>query len=114
MNLSAILVVATPTKLQAVRKQLELLNGVDTHHSDPASGRLIATIEAPDLKQEIDMLKCIKALPDVAMAEMVEHHFEEELENYSALLEGLPEGLPEVPRFLNEDSPSPVVGREGE
>ena len=81
MNLSAILVVAAPAKLQSVRAQLERIPGVDTHQSDPASGRLIATIEAPTLKDEIDVLKRIQGLPDVAMAEMVEHHFEEELES---------------------------------
>jgi len=114
MNLSAILVVASAERLSSVRAQLQRLPGVDTHHSDPVSGRLIATIEAPTLKDEVDVLKRIQALPDVAMAEMVEHHFEEELESYEALLAGLPEGLPAVPRFLDEDVAVRGLDREGE
>jgi len=114
MNLSAILVVTAPANLQSARTQLDQMAGVDTHQSDPASGRLIATIEAPTLKDEIDILKRIQALPDVAMAEMVEHHFEEELENYASMLAELPEGLPEVPRFLRDDVPTAIADREGE
>ena len=89
MNLSAILVVGPPGGLEPVLERLEALDGVDVHHADPPSGRVIVTQEAPDVRAEVDGLKRIKALPGVALAEMVYHRFEGDREMFEAIPEDL-------------------------
>ena len=69
----------------AVREQLDSLEGVDVHQHDPASGRIIITLEAEDVTGEVEGLKRIKALPDIVLAEMVYHFFEDDRQPVSAL-----------------------------
>jgi nitrate reductase NapD len=78
MNLSGVLVVTRPDALSSVAKALCELPGVGVHQQDPATGRLVAVLEAEDIQAEIDLLKQIQSLPGVAMAEMVTHYFEED------------------------------------
>jgi nitrate reductase NapD len=80
------------------------LKGVDVHHCDPATGRIVVTQEAETIQAEVDGLKRIKSLPHVILAEMVYHCFEED----SDLMEKIPaepddlEGMSPVPSVLNE------------
>jgi periplasmic nitrate reductase NapD len=78
MNLSGVLVVARADQLSSVAEALRELPGVEVHQQDPASGRLVAVLEAEGIHAEIDLLKQIQSLPGVAMAEMVTHYFEED------------------------------------
>jgi nitrate reductase NapD len=112
MNLSAILVITAPSEIAATIGQLEELPGVEAHHSDPATGRIIVTLEAPTVRDEVDGLKRIQDLPRVVMAEMVEHHFENDQETLSSLPAGLSEGLSRIPAFLNEDATSHSTNRD--
>jgi nitrate reductase NapAB chaperone NapD len=57
MNLSGVLVVARLEALPSVAKSLAALPGVEVHHADHASGRLVAVLEAEDIQAEIDLLK---------------------------------------------------------
>jgi nitrate reductase NapD len=84
MNLSGILVVADRKQQAAVISELRTLPGVDVHHVDEASGRLIAIQEAGDIHAEIEGLRRIKAIPHVIMAEMVYHYVAEDESEYPA------------------------------
>ena len=78
MNLSGILVVVPPERLADCAADLATLPGVEVHHTDPATGRLIVVQEADDVAAEIAGLTAIKARPHVRMAEMVYHYFANE------------------------------------
>lgn len=103
MNLSGILVVATPPHLAAVTAELAALPGVEVHHTDPPSGRIIVVQEAESIDDEVAGLKRIKQLPHVVMAEMAYHYFAEDPQNYP------PERVqaldrPSVPDYLTPDN----------
>lgn len=105
MNISGILVVVAPDKIESMITTLESLPGVDVHHVDRPTGRIVITQEAESIHEEIDGIKRIRALPGVVMAEMSYHNFEEDNE----ILENIPEDLDDenlekanVPPYLNE------------
>lgn len=104
MNLSAILVVGAVDGVPDLIDRLQGEEGIDVHHVDPATGRIIVTQEAPDVAAEVAGLKRLQTLPGVALAEMVYHHFEEDRQ----MFEGLPDELTRehgaacVPPFLNK------------
>lgn len=102
MNLSAILVIVAPNEFDATTTQLNQLSGVETHHSDPATGRVIVTLEAPTIRDEVDGLKRIQDMQHVIMAEMVEHYFEEDPQALSSIPDDLSEGLRAVPAYLTD------------
>lgn len=78
MNLSAILVLAPRDRLDACAAALDELPGVEVHHRDPATGRLILTQEAETVADEVDGFRRIQAQPQVIAAELVYHWFEED------------------------------------
>lgn len=78
MNLSGVLVVAHPENLSSVAQALSALPGVEVHQQDPRSGRLVAVLEAEDIQAEIDLLRRVKSVPGVTLAEMVTHYFGED------------------------------------
>ena len=104
MNISGILVVVPPERLEQAVLELAALPGVDVHHTDPATGRIVITQEGETIGAEVDGLKRIKALPYVVLAEMVHHRFEDSTEIIDAIPSELEEddGLARVPPFLNE------------
>jgi nitrate reductase NapD len=85
MNLSGILVVAEQNWQAQVSLALAALPGVDVHHVDEPTGRLIAVQEAEDINAEVEGLRRIKALPHVVMAEMVYHYIAEDDAEYPEL-----------------------------
>ncbi|MDZ7753820.1 MAG: chaperone NapD [Gammaproteobacteria bacterium] len=103
MNLSGILVVATPPHMAAVVAELDALPGVEVHHTDPPSGRIIVVQEAESIDDEVAGLKRIKQLPHVVMAEMAYHYFAEDPQNYPPeRVEAL--DRPAVPDYLTADN----------
>jgi len=104
MNISGILVVVPPERLEQAVLELNALPGVDVHHTDPATGRIVITQEGETIGAEVDGLKRIKDLPYVVLAEMVHHRFEDSTEIIDAIPSELEEddGLARVPPFLNE------------
>ncbi len=96
MNLSGILVVVSPSELEAAIAALNGLPGVEVHHTDAATGRIVVTQEAETVNDEVEGLKRIKALPGVAMAELVYHYLDED---------GLPS---KAPSSLGEDTEAQV------
>ena len=105
MNLSSILIVVHPEKLEQTIKTLNTLPGIDVHHSDIATGRIVITQEADSITAEVDGLKQLKAMPDIIVAEMVNHYFENDEEVITHIPPELDEleGIPDVsvPPFLN-------------
>jgi nitrate reductase NapD len=103
MNVSGILVVVLAEHVSSSIDSLGRLNGVEVHHCDRKTGRIIVTQEAETIQAEVDGLKRIKALPHVILAEMVYHCFEED----SELSDNVPpeldehEGLSNVPSLLD-------------
>ncbi len=109
MNISAILVTTPRENTQHMIGQLNALDGVEVFHHDSASGKIIAIQEAATINDEIAGLKRIKKLPDIILAEMVEHYFGEDNTLYvGADLEKIDEvcgtvsGDVCIPEFLNQ------------
>ncbi len=107
MNLSAILVMTHPEHLAEVGASLDAMEQVEVHHTDAAGGRLIAVLEAPDISAEIALLRQVKALPHVMVAEMVYHYLAEDDEQFDDLPDELKEPDPAaeacaVPAYLND------------
>ena len=102
MNISGILVVVSPAECEASVSALNALPGVEVHHSDKGTGRIVVTQEAETVHEEIEGLKRIKGLPSVAMAEMVYHFIGEGTFSEGVPSEGEnPTDRAEVPRYLN-------------
>jgi len=78
MNVAGILVVVPIARFAGAVEALSALPGVEVHHTDEPSGRLIVTQEAETIQGEIEGLEAIKAVPHVVLAEMVHHHFEDD------------------------------------
>jgi nitrate reductase NapAB chaperone NapD len=77
MMISGVLVVTKAEHQSQVRTALEEFPWAEVHHQD-SDGRLVITIEADDTDQAVARLREVKELPRVVLAEMVEHHVEEE------------------------------------
>jgi nitrate reductase NapD len=106
MNISGILVVTAPDNMDATVERLQQMEGIDVHHTDAPTGRIIITQEAETIHDEVDGLKKIRTLPGIILAEMSYHHFEEDHTNTDKLPEDLDKenlDVKHVPRFLNEE-----------
>ena len=104
MNYSGILVMARPENIPSVSKALDTLEGVEVFQQDADAGRVIAVLEADNIKAETDILQSIKKLPGVAAAEMVYHYFEDDQEVITHIPPELDtlQGLDAVPQSLQE------------
>ena len=101
MNISGILVIVSPERVDSMVEQLNGMDGIDVHHIETATGRIVITQEAETINDEVDGLKRIRALPGIILAEMSYHNFEEDTE----LVDALPADLDDdanIPAFLNE------------
>ena len=78
MNLSGILVIVPPECIKSSVSALNALPGVEVYHIDESSGRIVVVQEAETIDAEVEGLKRIKQLPDIILAEMVHHHFEDD------------------------------------
>jgi nitrate reductase NapD len=95
MNLSGILVITPPEHLEAMIATLNGLPGVEVHHSDPGTGRIVVVQEADSVDAGVAGLRRIQSLPAVALAEMVYHYFGEDVQLSEPVgdAEALPAGL---------------------
>lgn len=105
MNYSGILVMAKPQRIPELCDALNALEGVEVFQQEPQSGRLVAVLEAENIQSETDMLRAIKSLPGVAVAEMVYHYFEDDQESISHIPPELDkwQGLGSVPTSLQNN-----------
>jgi nitrate reductase NapAB chaperone NapD len=105
MNYSGILVMARPENLPTVVQSLNALEGVEVFQQDGENGRVVAVLEAENIRAETDILQTIKALPGVAAAEMVYHYFEDDHEVITHIPEELDklQGMGAVPQALQDN-----------
>ncbi len=104
MNISGILVIVSPQRVESMVDQLNDMDGIDVHHIEAATGRIVITQEAESIKDEVDGLKRIRALPHITLAEMSYHNFEEDRELIDAIPDDLDDETPDtvqVPDYLN-------------
>ena len=106
MNLSGILVVSTPAEIDKLIDNLNAMPGLEVHHVDRETSKLIVVQEAESIHDEVAGLKKIKKLPGIVLADMVYHYFAED-ENLEQA--DIPEDLDEftgmkqaVPAYLND------------
>lgn len=85
MNISGILVVVPPGQIEDVTLKLNGLPGVEVHHTEPATGRIVVVQEAETVDEEVAALCQIKALSGVMLAEMVYHVFDETPPEWDAI-----------------------------
>ena len=81
--------------------ELNQMDGIDVHHIDAASGRIVITQEAESISAEVEGLKRIRALPGIILAEMSYHNFEDDQE----LVDAIPADLDDeanIPEYLNK------------
>ena len=101
MNVSGILVIVSPQRVESMIEQLNEMDGIDVHHIEAATGRIVITQEAEHISDEVDGLKRIRTLPGIILAEMSYHNFEEDNE----LVDAIPADLDDeanIPAYLNE------------
>ena len=105
MNISGILVIVSPQRVESMVDHLNGLDGIDVHHIEETTGRIVITQEAENIKAEVDGLKRIRALPGIILAEMSYHNFEDDNE----LIDAIPADLDKedldsanIPAYLNE------------
>ncbi|MDR0468051.1 MAG: chaperone NapD [Campylobacteraceae bacterium] len=81
MNISSIVISTKPENIDKVIEELKGLEneGVDYHFHDDL-GRIIVTIEAPSVSEEVAMLKKIETIKYVISADMSYAYSEDELE----------------------------------
>ena len=89
MNISGILVITPAEHISSTLDNLKSLPGIDVHHVDEASGRIVITQEAESIKDEVDGIKRIKKLPHITLAEMSAHFFEDDSEMFDRIPEEL-------------------------
>lgn len=114
MNLSGIVVFVPPSRLAESVVALNALAGIEVHHTQAESGKIVVVQEAQTVHDEIEGLKRIKALPGVIAAELVYHYFAEDpalgrggVESDLSALDGMElEAVPKALRNTTCDVPS--------
>ncbi len=79
MNISGIVVHASPDKIDKVRAMLEKIDGVEVHAAS-AEGKMVVTIEKPGDREITDLFDEISKTSGVLSTAMVYHHFEPDIE----------------------------------
>jgi nitrate reductase NapD len=102
MNLSGILVVVPHGRVDETVSRLNALPGVEVHHIDAPSGRIVVVQEGETIDDEVQGLKRIKKLPDVILAEMVYHYFADDTQ----LLTDIPDKLGALEDFQTAEVPA--------
>ena len=105
MNYSGILVMGKPHNIADIGTAINALDGAQVFQQEPDRGRLVAVLEADDIKTETELLRAIKQVPGVAAAEMVYHYFEDDREIITHIPEELDalEGIGAVPASLQDN-----------
>ena len=102
MNISSIIVQTLPEYLDEVIDALKK-SEVCEYHLNDQFGRIIITIEGDGVKEELNKLKVIEAIPHVISADMQMAYSEEELSTHIEVLEN----ADAVPRVLNDKNIKP-------
>ena len=73
-SVAGLLVRTLPADLPAVTARLSALAGVDVHHKEGATGRLVVTLETVDIDDEEEGLERVRREAGVISAELVYHY----------------------------------------
>lgn len=88
LSVSGLRVTARPADLEVVRSLLNQRPGVEVHATDPATGRLIVTLECPTIGDHQLGLRGIRAVEGVLAADLVMHYRDPDPHVPSAVTEG--------------------------
>lgn len=99
MNISSIVVQTVPKFLDEVVQSLKDCEVCDYHMHDE-KGRIIITIEGEGVKEELEKLHVIEAIPHVIAADMQMAYSEDELDANMEVLNN----ADVVPKMLNDDN----------
>ena len=99
MNISSIVIQTLPKYLDSVVEALKTCEVCDYHFHDE-KGRVIVTIEGEGVKEELEKLRVIEAIPHVIAADMQMAYSEEELDEHMKIINE----SEAVPKILNDDS----------
>jgi len=99
MNISSIVVQTVPKYLDEVVESLKSCEVCDYHMHDE-KGRIIITIEGEGVKEELEKLRVIEAIPHVVAADMQMAYSEDELDEHMEVLDN----ADAVPKMLNDDN----------
>lgn len=99
MNISSIVVQTIPKYLDEVVQSLKECEVCDYHLHDE-KGRIIITIEGEGVKEELEKLHIIEAIPHVIAADMQMAYSEDELDANMEVLNN----SDLVPKMLNDDT----------
>ncbi|MFA7084445.1 MAG: chaperone NapD [Arcobacteraceae bacterium] len=102
MNISSIVVKTVPKYLDEVVEALKNCPVCDYHMHDEI-GRIIITIEGNSVKEELEKLRVIEAIPHVIAADMQMAYSEDELDEHMEVLKT----SDVVPKMLNDDNLDP-------
>lgn len=73
-SVAGLLVRTRPDDLKAVTVRLSALNGVEVHHQEGATGRLVVTLETVGTEDEQEGLDQVRGQAGVISAELVYHY----------------------------------------
>lgn len=79
MNISSVIVIPHPERIESVRQQLQALPGVELHAVSP-EGKMIVTLEADGDRETTELYEKISLLGGVMSASMVYHQKESDPE----------------------------------
>lgn len=99
MNISSIVVQTVPKYLDEVVESLKNCEVCDYHMHDD-KGRVIITIEGNGVKEELEKLRVIEAIPHIISADMQMAYSEDELNEHMEILDN----ADAVPKMLNDDN----------
>jgi len=98
MNISSIVVQTLPKYLDEVVENLKKCEVCDYHFHDE-KGRIIITIEGEGVKEELEKLRVVEAIPHVITADMQMAYSEDELDEHMQLINE----ADVVPKILQDD-----------
>ncbi|PZT49056.1 hypothetical protein B6S12_00215 [Helicobacter valdiviensis] len=79
-NVSSVVVMCKPKDMLDLWEKLPKIVGVECHYQDE-SGKIVITIEASCIEEEIKILKQVEALKGVIVAQMMYSYHQKELES---------------------------------
>lgn len=79
MNISSVIVIPHPERIEAVRQSLQTLEGVELHAVSP-EGKMIVTLETNGDRETTSLYETISLLDGVMSASMVYHQKESDPE----------------------------------
>jgi len=99
MNISSIVIQTLPKHLDSVIENLKK-SGVCDYHFHDEKGRIIVTIEGEGVKEELEKLRVIEAIPHIIAADMQMAYSEDELDEHMEIINN----ADAVPRILKDEN----------